>query len=165
MMGILKEAALGSFNSVYSIAIIIIPIMIVMQLMKDYQILDKATGPFSFLSKIFNTSQESVLPFLVGIIFGLSYGAGVIIQSAKEGNLSKRDLFLITIFLVACHAVFEDTLLFVAVGANGWLLLGVRTFAAFILTYVLSKRIKIEDVPKLESKDCEEVCHNHKHIF
>ncbi|ABR47234.1 nucleoside recognition domain protein [Alkaliphilus metalliredigens QYMF] len=150
-MEILKEAASGSFNSVYKIAIIIMPIMITLQILKDYKVLDRITKPFGFLSKIFKTSDESVLPLLVGLIFGLSYGAGVIIQTAKEGNLSRRDLILITVFLATCHAVFEDTLIFVAVGANGFILLGVRIVAAFILTYILSRRSGLGEIKTSES--------------
>ncbi|AOY76233.1 nucleoside recognition domain-containing protein [Clostridium formicaceticum] len=150
MIQILKEAFLGSINSVYSIAIIVIPIMVVLQLLRDYKILDKMIKPFEFLANVFKVSKESVLPLLVGIIFGLSYGAGVIIQTSKEGNVSKRDLFLITVFLASCHAVFEDTLIFMAVGASGWLLLGTRLVAAFILTFILSRRISLENVQTLE---------------
>ncbi|KAB3526343.1 nucleoside recognition domain-containing protein [Alkaliphilus serpentinus] len=142
-MEVLKEGFFGSIHSVYSIAIIIIPIMIALQVLKDFKILDKITKPFNFLSRIFKTSDEAVLPLLVGIIFGLSYGAGVIIQSAKEGELTKRDLLIITIFLATCHAVFEDTLLFVAVGANGFIIIGTRLVAAFILTCFIAKKTSV----------------------
>lgn len=155
MMEILKEATLGCFNSVYSIAIIVVPIMMVLQILKDYKILDKITKPFEFMSKLFNISKESIFPLLVGIIFGISYGAGVIIQSAKEGNVSERDLFLITVFLATCHAVFEDTLIFVAVGANGFILLGSRLILAFALTYILSKRISPETVENMKNHNAE----------
>lgn len=157
MIEIIKEATFGSLKSIYSIAIIVIPIMITLQLLKNYKVLDKITKPFGFFARLFNTSNESVLPLLVGLIFGLAYGAGVIIQTAKEGNLSKRDLFLITAFLAACHAVFEDTLIFVAVGANGFILLGFRMVAAFILTYILSKKISISEIDRLKSVDLEKI--------
>lgn len=155
MMEIIKEATLGSINSVYTIAIIVIPIMIVLQLMKDYNILNKITRPFNFLSKMFNSSNETALPLLVGLIFGLSYGAGVIIQASKEGNLDKRDLVLVTVFLAACHAVFEDTLIFVAVGANGFILLGSRIVAAFLLTFVLSKKMTSKHNNALDQLEVE----------
>lgn len=141
---ILKEGIIGSFNSVYSIAIIVFPIMIGLQILKDFKVLDKIANMFRFVTKLFNISVDAVFPLLVGVIFGISYGAGVIIQSSKEGDISYRDLFLISVFLITCHAVIEDTLIFVAVGANGYFLLGVRLISAILLTYVLSKR-KIED--------------------
>ena len=156
MIEVFKEAIFGSVNSVYSIAIIIIPIMIILQVLKDYEILDRITKPFNFISRLFKTSDEATLPLLVGIIFGLSYGAGVIIQSAKEGNLSKRDLVLMTVFLITCHAIFEDTLIFVAVGANGFLLVGARLVAAFVLTYILSKRLTIDDQEDPETLESAE---------
>ncbi|SDK18813.1 nucleoside recognition domain-containing protein [Natronincola ferrireducens] len=157
MIGVIKEASIGSFNSVYSIAIIVIPIMIVLELLGNYKILDKITQLFEFFTKIFNVSKESVLPWLVGLIFGLSYGAGVIIQTTKEGNVSKRDTFLITVFLATCHAIFEDTLIFVAVGANGFILLGIRFFVAFILTYLLSKQISLKDLAGVEQPTGERI--------
>ena len=98
-------------------------------------------------------SQESAFPLLIGLTFGLSYGAGVIIQSSKEGNLSKKDLVLLIVFLASCHAIFEDTLIFVAVGANGWILFAARLFAAILVTYLISRRAdKILDLNELQIK-------------
>ncbi|AOT69128.1 nucleoside recognition domain-containing protein [Geosporobacter ferrireducens] len=142
MVEVLKEAILGSIKSVYSIAKIVIPLMVVMQLAKDYKVLDKISTGLDFIVKPFRMSKEATFPLLVGLIFGLSYGAGVILQSAKEGNLSKKDTTLIGVFLIACHAVIEDTLIFAAIGANGWLLLGSRTAMAILVTLVISRTMK-----------------------
>jgi len=145
MIYILKEGLFGSFNTIYSIAKIVIPLMVALQIAKDYKVLDKISKSFEFLTEFFSMSKESTLPLLVGIIFGISYGAGVIIQTAKEGELSKKDTFLISTFLIICHALIEDTLLFVAVGANGYWLIGVRTISAIIVTFMLSKRFKFSE--------------------
>ncbi len=157
MVDILIEGIVGSLSSIYSIAKIVIPLMVILQIAKDYNILDKISKSFEFVAKFFNMSRESSLPLLVGIIFGLSYGAGVIIQAAKEGNLSKKDTFLISAFLVICHAIIEDTLIFVAVGANGYILLGLRTFAAAVITYILSKRMKLDDLISEERSSGEKL--------
>ncbi|MCT4618528.1 MAG: nucleoside recognition protein [Marinisporobacter sp.] len=146
MIDILKEGLVGSLKSVYSIAIIVIPLMIILQIAKDYHVLNKLSERFKGLTKLLGVSKDAILPLLVGIIFGISYGAGVIIQSSKEGDLTKKDLVLLVAFLVACHAVFEDTLLFVAVGANGYVLLGLRLLMAIVVTYLLSKRINLKEL-------------------
>ena len=44
-----------------------------------------------------NTSMTLV----AGLTIGLAYGAGVMIQAAKEDNVSKKDMTLAFIFLVA----------------------------------------------------------------
>ncbi|TCO69691.1 nucleoside recognition domain-containing protein [Marinisporobacter balticus] len=152
MLEILKEGVLGSLSSVYGIAIIVIPLMIVLQVANDYQALNKIAEYFNFFIKLFNVSKAAIFPLLVGIIFGISYGAGVIIQSSKEGNLTKKDLILLATFLVTCHAVVEDTLLFVAIGANGTVLLGLRLIMAIGITYFLSKRINLKDLSVLENE-------------
>lgn len=142
MIDVLKEAIIGSFESIFLIAIIVFPLMVILQIAKDYKFLDKISNFFRFLARFFGMSENSTLPLLVGITFGIVYGAGVIIQSSKEGNLSQKDMFLISVFLIVCHAIIEDTLIFVAVGANGYILFALRIFAAVIITLLLSRRIK-----------------------
>ena len=138
---VLQEALVGSLSSVWSIAKVVIPLMIVMQVAKDYHWLDHLSRYLKPLTDFLGMSKESGFPLMVGLIFGLAYGAGVIVQSAKEGNLTQKDMVLLTVFLASCHAVFEDVLIFVAIGANGWLILASRIFAGLLVTYTVSKRL------------------------
>lgn len=138
---IAKEGVTGSVSSVLNIAKIVIPLMVVIQILKDLDILGKLSLRMKPLARFLGISEESTFPLIIGLILGLAYGAGVIINSAKEGNLNKKDLYLVVIFLVACHSVFEDTLLFVAIGANGWLLLGTRIIVALVLTSLTARYI------------------------
>lgn len=163
IFAVFTEALTGSIRSVWNIAIVVLPLMIVMQVAKDYRILDFISGFLRPVTDFFGMSKESAFPLLVGLSIGLSYGAGVIIQSSKEGNLSKKDLVLLIVFLASCHAVFEDTLIFVAVGANGIILFGTRLVVAVLLTYIISKRAdRILDIKKLEA-DLEQNRDNIEH--
>jgi len=139
MVEIAREAVFGSVSTIFKIAIIVIPLMVAMQLLKDYKILDRFADTLRPITDFFGMSKEASFPLLIGLVFGISYGAGAIVQSSREGSLTKRDITLVVLFLVNCHAVIEDTLVFVAVGANGFILLGSRLLAAVILTYVMSK--------------------------
>jgi hypothetical protein len=124
VMAVLKEAFWGSLSSVWTIARIVMPLMIVLQLAKDYRVLDYLSRFLKPATDFLGMSKESGFPLLVGFFFGIAFGAGVIVQSAREGNLTKRDLVLLSVFLASCHAVIEDTLIFVAVGANGFIIFG-----------------------------------------
>ena len=147
-LAFLEEGALGSLSSVFNMAKIVIPLMIVMELLKDLKVLEKVANFLNPVAKFFGISKESTFPLVVGLIFGLAYGAGVIIDSINQNDLPKKDLYVVVIFLIACHAVFEDTLLFVAIGANGILLLSLRLGAAIVSALLASKVIN-----KMEMKE------------
>ncbi|KDR96005.1 Nucleoside recognition [Peptoclostridium litorale DSM 5388] len=161
MMDIILDAGYGSIKSVAGIGMIVVPLMIVMQVLKDCRVLDKIADILRPMTEFFGMSKEASFPLIVGLVFGLSYGAGVIVQSSKEGNLTKKDVVLMVLFLINCHAVFEDTLIFVAVGANGWVLLLARTAAAVALTYFMSKRIRNLDENKLMEAASGNGCGHH----
>jgi hypothetical protein len=136
---IFQEAAVNSLKTMFQIALIIIPVMVVIRLAKEAEILNKVSTYFeSWTSKIY-LSKEATFPLIVGIVFGLTYGAGVIIQSVREGRLSQRDMVLINVFLGLNHAIIEDTLLFYALGANPWVMLVTRTIIAVLATYVIGR--------------------------
>lgn len=139
MFEAIKEITLGSLDAIISLSIIVMPMMILLQLGRDYKILEKILYYVTPLSRLLGVSKKARLPLVIGLIFGLAYGAGVIVQCAKEDGLSMKDRFLIVLFLVACHAVIEDTVVFVAVGADGWFLLTARLGVAVIFTAIASR--------------------------
>lgn len=129
----------GLAGLVGQMALIVIPLMLFMEIMKELNVLDRFTGWLHWTVKPFSMPPAAVLPLLTGLIFGLAYGAGFIIQAAKENTLSKRDLYLISLFLVINHSAIEDTLLFVAVGAKGWVLLSFRFAASILITWAVGR--------------------------
>jgi hypothetical protein len=88
---------------------------------------------FSF----FGISGKGFVPLVTGIIIGLTYGAGIIVYSLRTSNTSRKEAFLILLFLSICHAIIEDTLIFVVIGANGFVLIGFRFALAIVLTYLI----------------------------
>lgn len=130
----LESATLG----VFQLALIVIPIMVGIQVMKDLQWLDwfsKAMSPFT---KMLGMEKNTSTTLAAGLVFGLAFGAGVMMQAVKEDGVSKKDLYLAFIFLVACHAVIEDTLLFMPLGVPVWPLLMIRLVTAIVLTMIVA---------------------------
>lgn len=138
-MTFLLEPIIGALNQVWKLAIVVIPLMAVLEVSREYGLLNILVRFTRPLTRLFKIQEESAFPLLVGLSFGLAFGAGVIIQSAQEGALNQRSLLLVTLFLAFCHAVVEDTLIFVQVGANGWYLLALRVLVAMTLTLIVSK--------------------------
>lgn len=134
-----REVGSTAFKAIWQLAVIVIPLMAVIQILKELQVLDKIAYTMHPLLRLMGMSEKAAIPMLAGIWFGLAYGAGVIIEATKETPLPKRELYLIMIFLILCHAVVEDTLLFLPLGVNGWYLLGIRLVSAIVLTVIVAR--------------------------
>lgn len=96
------------------------------------------------LSMIEKHSQKvnSGFSILVGVILGITYGAGILIAEYEKGLLQKREVLFIGTYLMICHAIIEDTLLFVIFGANPWLIIGLRLLFATLFAYLIVKYSK-----------------------
>jgi len=82
---------------------------------------------------------QAIFPLITGLIFGISYGAGVLIPQGRSGELDARQIFLVAAFLTICHAVLEDTLLFVVIGGRGWVMISTRLTAAIVVVSILAR--------------------------
>jgi hypothetical protein len=126
----LKKAVLG----IVQLAMIVIPLMIGIQILKERKWIHIFSRWMAPVTKLLGMKENTSLTLAAGLVFGLAYGAGVMIQAVKEDGVSKRDLTLAFIFLVSCHAVVEDTLIFVPLGIPVWPLLVIRLGTAVLLT-------------------------------
>ena len=87
--------------------------------------------------EIYQHKADSLFSIGAGLFLGITYGAGIIIAEVKKGTLSKSDILYIATFLMLCHSVIEDILLFVIFGANGWVILTIRLIMALIFSYLV----------------------------
>lgn len=96
------------------------------------------------LSIIEKHSQKvnSGFSILVGVILGITYGAGILIAEYEKGILQKREVLFTGTYLMICHAIIEDTLLFVIFGANPWLIVGLRLLFATLVAALVVKYYK-----------------------
>lgn len=134
--------------AVIQLAAIVIPLMIVMQMLREKGWLSKLSNGFAPVTKVLGMEKNTSMTLVAGLTIGLAYGAGLMIQAIKEDGVSKRDMTLALIFLVSCHAVVEDTLIFIPLGIPVWPLLIIRLITAIILTMVISFLWKKEEQRK-----------------
>ncbi|UCZ52648.1 hypothetical protein LGQ02_17835 [Bacillus shivajii] len=130
----MESAVIG----ILQLAAIVIPLMVFIQIMKDLKWLDVFAKWMAPFTKMLGIRENTSTTLAAGLIFGLAYGAGVMIQAAKEDGVKKKDLYLVFIFLVACHAVIEDTLIFAPLGIPLWPLLLIRLVVAILLTITVA---------------------------
>ena len=139
---VVGEGLIGAGQQVLQIALIVIPLMVVMQFLEEFKVLEKVSRRLEKVVSVIGISGAGALPLLVGLTLGLAYGAGMIIKYGKEGKLTKREMVLIITFLSLNHSLFEDVLLFVAIGARGTVLQVIRMTVAIVLTAALAGFLK-----------------------
>jgi hypothetical protein len=128
----LITALKGSVSLTIKLFCIILPLTISYEFLKHRQsAIEKKR--FSFIG----ITHHGLVPLVTGVIIGLTYGAGVIIHSIRTSDMGKKESFLVLLFLSLCHAIVEDTLIFVVIGANGFILVAFRLALAILLTYLV----------------------------
>lgn len=98
------------------------------------------------LLRILGIGRAAANVTVIGVIMGLSYGAGLLIKDVDDGKMSKRDSFLSLCFIGLVHSMIEDTLLIMSLGAHLSGILWAR-LALSILVIALLARMPLKMVP------------------
>ena len=128
---------LGGFAMLAKIFLILVPIVTGLDLLKTYGVLARLRRPMEPTLRFLGLSPEAGEPFLAGVGFGMVYGAGIILARVREHDLPRRDISILSSILCAAHALPEDTMIFVSIGANGLLILAVRIVLLVASTFVV----------------------------
>ncbi|WP_010647555.1 nucleoside recognition domain-containing protein [Oceanobacillus massiliensis] len=144
--------------AIFQLALIVIPLMVIMQFMRELGWMTAISNKLAPFIKLLGMDKNTSMTMVAGLTIGLAYGAGMMIQAVEEDNVSKKDMYLALIFLVSCHALVEDTLVFIPLGIPVWPLLVIRLTTAILLTMVISFFWN-----RAESKRRKELLHEHSY--
>jgi len=122
--------------------LVLVAIFIILELGRRYGLLEKTLRAIGAVTRFIGLKPESGMPWLAGNVFGIVFGAGVIIETARGGKLDAKQVTLVATFLALCHGLFEDTAIFLVLGANMFWILVPRIVLAVAVTWVLSKVLK-----------------------
>ncbi|HOT23308.1 MAG TPA: hypothetical protein PLK79_02600 [Thermoleophilia bacterium] len=135
---LLREFLSGSVDLLLTVFVIVVPIMVVLELFEGTRPYRRAVRWFSRLvGRWLGLREEAAAPTLVGFLFGLAYAGGVIVRDTERHDLGRRQVFLMSVFLSMVHAIFEDSLIFIALGASIFWIVVYRTLFAALVTLTL----------------------------
>jgi len=135
---LLREFLGGSLDLLFQVFVIVVPIMVVLELFEGTRPFRAMVRGFSrFVGRWLGLREEAAAPTLIGVLFGLAYGGGVIVRDTRRHDLGRRQVFLMSVFLSMVHAVVEDSLIFISLGASVFWVVVYRTLWAALVTLVL----------------------------
>jgi len=129
---------LGAGDLALRMLVIVVPIMVLMEVVEG-------TRPFRafvrawarLVGRWLGMSERAAAPTVIGFLFGLAYGGSLIVRDTRRHSLRRRQVFQMSVFLSMVHAVVEDSLIFVAVGASAFWIVVYRCVWAAAVTVVL----------------------------
>ncbi len=129
-------------RSLAFLAAVSMPIVFGLEIARQKGVLARLRRPVAPLVRGLGIDERGTESLLAGLFFGLVYGAGVIVSRIEEEGLPRPQVDRVCIALVLCHAIVEDTLLFLPVGAVLWPVAAVRVamaVAALLLLHGLGR--------------------------
>lgn len=120
------------------ILLIIMVLMVVLELMKSFDLMTVLVRRLSPVLKVMGLAPDVGFLWLAAGIFGISYGAAVIVEETRTGAYQPEDLARLHVSIGINHAMIEDPALFLAVGIGAFWLWVPRILAAIAATHLYS---------------------------
>lgn len=98
--------------------LILAVLSIFLDILKVTGVLGQAISLLSPALRISGIHKDACHLTLVGLFLGITYGAGLIMKEAQSNSISTRQVFISCAFMGFAHSVVDDTLLFLALGAD-----------------------------------------------
>lgn len=126
----------SSLKLIATILLVVTALMILQRLLSEFKLIDVISRPLRPLMKLFGLPNSSPFLWIVGNVIGLAYGGAIMADMVDEGQLSLKDANTVNHHLAISHSLLEDTLLFVALGINFWIIVGTRILFAILVVWV-----------------------------
>lgn len=130
---------LKTFSQVF---VIIAILMTLLKLLKISGIENLIASALQPLLRLIGLSKSTTSITIIGVLLGVVYGGGLLINEAKSGRVKKKEIFGSLTLLALLHSVIEDTIIIMLMGAHISGALFFRVLFALVLTSVIIRMVK-----------------------
>ena len=124
---------IGSAKLLLTVFVIILGLLVLLDAMERTGVTAAFTRAVQPLLRGAGMTEQTTPLVTIGMLLGLTYGAGLIIREIEEKGIPPRAKALALSWLSLCHSVIEDTGLMLIVGASPWVVLGGRVLFALVV--------------------------------
>ncbi|MFA9396360.1 MAG: hypothetical protein ACERJ1_16855 [Halodesulfovibrio sp.] len=145
--------ALNEANNLVYLFFIILTLFAIMRLLTYYGITEKLNHLLKPVLQAIGIGKDAATLTVLGLSLGITYGGGLIIHEVKSGKLSKRDVFASLTLMGLAHALIEDTLLMMLLGAHTSGTLWTRLIFAIIFVAIMMRFYSNEPAKAVQGTD------------
>jgi len=138
LMSMLKIWFIASFYLCIKMFLIIMALMILLGIMKSFNIIHHIVRVISPVLKAMGLNQKVGILWITAAVFGIAYGAVVIVEEAKEGKFDRQELEKLHISIGINHSMVEDPALFLTLGLNAFWLWIPRFLTALLAVHLFT---------------------------
>ena len=138
----LSAWVINQLKTFFQVFIIIAILMTFLKLLKISGIENLIASALQPLLRLIGLSKNTTSITIIGILLGIIYGGGLLINEAKSGNINKKEIFGSLTLLALLHSIIEDTILIMLLGAHVSGALFFRVFFAIMLTTIIIYVVK-----------------------
>jgi len=117
--------------------------MVIIEIMKGFNLIPKIIKLINPLLKFMGLDRQVGMLWLAACMFGISYGAAVIVEEAKDNKFTEEELAKLHLSIGINHAVIEDPSLFLPLGINAFWLWIPRLITAVAAVQMMNLWYKI----------------------
>jgi len=110
--------ALATLRLLARILVIVIPIIVLLEVLKGLGWADRLARVMAPLLRLLGLSRRVGFLWLTATIFGLSYGAAIILAEVREGRLEREELESLQVSAGINHSVIEDPIFLMSLGVS-----------------------------------------------
>ena len=138
--------ALSTAESLAWIFVFLVALLALMKILEVTGIMRWLTAALAPMLKLCGIGPAAAPITIVGLLLGIAFGGGLIIREARRGGIGPRDIFLATVLMGCAHSLIEDTLVLMAIGADGLTLsLGRIVFSVLFVAVIARVIARIPD--------------------
>jgi hypothetical protein len=143
-MMMLKTWFMATLYLSVKIFAIIMVLMILLEMMKIFNLIHHIVKILSPLLKTLGLNRRVGILWLTATVFGLAYGGAVIVEEAKKGGITRKELEKLHLSIGINHSMVEDPVLFLSLGLSAFWLWIPRLIMAVIAVHLFDLYYKIK---------------------
>ncbi len=128
-----QQWALSQLQMLVLVFLVLGSLIVLMRTLRYLGVERLLVGMMSPLTYVLSVRPQAANVTIIGLLLGLSFGAGLLIDASRSGEITRRDMCIVICFLGLCHSLIEDTLLILLLGAELLPILGGRILFSLVV--------------------------------